>query len=330
MRLWIAGVGVLIGSVILVLSLRGLKESGQVAYHNNPFALKMSAYGTLLARLGQKNLDRAWHNGAVASELARQEHKEGDGHDHGDEGKKEEDGGTHDEGHEGHEGHDQGKKDEESPQHDHEFEQLEEKSPIGSALDFLVDLDAERFRRTSPFALSESHKKAIALDIEKLLLRSYNMDPTDYGVYNSYYHFLTLHAMRGTPEARKHARKISEHTFRLVQRENVDPMPWLTAAEAVLNQFLMEQQDLAREKPEAIKKSLSKVKLPKEVLMRYRDQMGYCLSRYGALRDLAVKEGRWLIVPQERRDEAENRAYTAGKLFEQFDAMLKRQNKPAL
>ncbi len=321
MKYWMAGLALVIGAVLAVWALHDLKESGKARYHNNAFALKLSGYGTLLARLGQKNLDRAWHNGAVAGELSKHEHKEGD--DHGDQkglDKEGKGGKLHEENEDEHD-HVEGDDDHGDQKGGGGTEKIE------GALEFLVDLDAQRFRRTSLFSLSEEHRRAIALDIEKLLLRSYNMDPTDYGVYNSYFHFLVWHEMRGTPEARKHADAISEHTFRLALRETDSPMPWLTAAEAVLNQFLLAQQDLWRANPELVKKKSSAIQLPADDLIRYRDRMARCLDQYGKLKEKAIKEGWWSTISKDRRDEADDRAFTAGKMYEQFDAILKRSEK---
>jgi len=321
--LFIAG-SILIGSLLVVWALRDLKESGNTAYHNNPFGLKLSGYGTILARLSQRNLDRAFHNGVVANESSKRVKGEDDGDDHGEEGEHGEEGGH---GEKSEEKHEEDNDPAHEHDHNHETEDKGNESFIEPALNFLVNLDAERFRRTSPFTISDTHQKAITLDIEKLLLRSYNMDPTDFGVYSSYFHFLTLHEMRGDPEAIKHALKISKNTIKLVQREVIDPMPWLTAATAVLDQFLMAQAELRKQNLILKKQGLTEKQLPEKNLISYRDGMGFCLNRYGTLRDLAVKEGRWSVIPQDRRDEAEDRAYTAIKMHEQFDAMIKRQKK---
>ncbi|MFK5924047.1 MAG: hypothetical protein QM496_17865, partial [Verrucomicrobiota bacterium] len=60
-----------LGGLIAVGGFLNLKKSGLSAYHQNAFALKQSGYGMTLARLGQMNLDRAWHYGAVASESSQ-------------------------------------------------------------------------------------------------------------------------------------------------------------------------------------------------------------------------------------------------------------------
>jgi len=298
MRKWAAVAGMGAGVLVAALALHSLRNSGNqkngdAAYHRNPFALNQSGYGTMLARLGQKNLDRAWHFGAVASELG---HREGAdehaGHNHG-EGEHSGEGSQHQEG----------------------------ESFVGIALDFLVDLDAERFRRTSRIPLSVAHQKAIADDIEKMMLRAYNMAPTDYGAYDAYFHFLMYHDLRRTPEDRKRAYRMSDYTIQAAGREKLDPMPWLTAAVATLNQFFMDEKQYLQEQEDG------KAELPEDMLVKYRDRMGYCLGRYQKLRQEAIQAGRWEKVPEDRRVEADERARLGGRMMEQFQAMIDRQGE---
>lgn len=293
-RLAIAGIAIGgLVSVVMFLVLRKT-EGAEVAYHRNPFSLKQSGYGTVLARLGQRNLDRAWHYGAVASELSsRGSAEEHAGHNHGD-------GGDED--------------------HPHGVEEAGgERGAF--ALEFLVDLDAERFRRTSFGSWSEQQQRAISNDIESILLGGYDMDPTDYGVYNAYFHFLMYHEMRGEAEDRKRAYNISEHTLLAVSRDNEDPMPWLTASTATLNQFFIHLADFRKEEGD------SKATLPTDVLIKYQDRMKYCLGHYYKLQDEAVQAGRWEKVPGDRRKEADERARLGVKMLEQFQAMIDRKEK---
>lgn len=285
--------GVAMGTLVAVLVLRNLRESGDASYHRNPFALNQSGYGAMLARLGQKNLNRAWHFGAVASELShRGETDEHAGHNHGDKGHGEV-----------------------------EHHRQEGAGFVDPALDFFVDLDAERFRRTSRIPLSEAHQRAIAEDIEKMMLRAYNMAPTDFAAYDAYFHFLMYHDLRRTLEDRKHAYQMSEYTLQVASKETEDPMPWLTASTATLNQFFIHQQDYQREKDDL------KAYLPADVLVKYQDRMKYCLGHYQKLREEAVKAGRWQEVSAERREEADERARLGLEMLKQFQMMMERQEK---
>ncbi len=298
-----AAVGAMVAGLLLAgLAFSQLRQQGLAGYHRNPFALNRSGFGTMLARLGQKNLDRAWHFGAVASELSqRGEQDEHAGHDHGEVDE-----------HAGHD-HGEGGHGEEGDQHG------EGESLVEPALDFLVDLDAERFRRTSGIPLSAEHQKAIADDIEKMMLRAYNMAPTDYGAYDAYFHFLMYHELRRTEEDRKRAYRMSEFTLQAVFKEKEDPMPWLTGSTATLNQFFIHQQDYRVEKDDL------EAVLPADVLAKYQDRMRYCLGHYFKLREEAVEAGRWQQVAEERRQEVEERARLGMRMLEQFQAMMDRE-----
>jgi len=287
---------IVIGSGISVWMFLSLQKSGATAYHENIFALNQSGYGTVLARLGQTNLNRAWHFGAAVSELSHRG------------GEDEHAGHNHAEG----EGHGRG-----SAEH--------EGGIIGRLIDipmdFLVDLDAERYRRTSWIPLSKTQKQALAGDIEKMMLRGYNMDPTDYGAYDAYFHFLMYHELRGTHEDRERASRMSEYTIQAVFRGKVDAIPWLTAATATLNQFFLHLWRYQREIGD------NSVKLPADELVKYQSRMGLCLGNYFKLRDEAIAAKRWEKISGERRQEADERARLALKMMEQFQGMIDRQEE---
>ncbi len=295
---WVAIAGIMIGTLLAVVAYRDLSGQHLAKTYMDPFALRQSGYGTMLARLGQNNLERAWHYGMMANEISQK--RGGDKSAGGEDVKP----GKGEVGHEG---------------HNHEDKTASRGEIGGGALEFLVRLDAERFARTNKVPLSKALEKSIAADIEKLLLRSYNMDPTDYGVYDTYYHFLLYHQFRGTPKARKHAYQISENTIQVVFRDKLDPLPWLTAAAATVNQFFIHMYDYRRETGD------ESAVLSDDVLVKYRDRMRYCLAFYIKLRDQSIQTGRWKRVSEERVAEAEGRARMSFKMLEQFDAMIKRR-----
>lgn len=292
--------GLVIGEMAAALLFLNLRSSGHADYHRNPFALNQSGYGTMLARLGQTNLDRAWHYGAVAGELGKH-HDGGEGQEGGDE----------------HAGHNHGSGD----GHPREVLRHDDGAIIGPAMDFLVDLDSERFRRTSWFPPSREYEEAVARDIEKMMLRAYNMDPTDFGAYDAYFHFMVYHKMRGTPEDRKKASQMSEYTIQTVFREKVDPMPWLTASAATLNQFFLHQGRYHQETED------ENADLPAEVLKKYQDRMKFCLGNYVKLKKEATEAGRWNRVSEDRRKEAEERARLNLRMMAQFQLMIDKQEK---
>lgn len=192
-----------------------------------------------------------------------------------------------------------------------------EKSSDGlllAAKDWLQDMTAARYDRTSPFAVSEMHQKAIAADIENMLLRAYKMDPTDFGVYNAYFIFLTIHELRATPAARDHARLVSRMTMLEAEKEEVDPQPWLTASMALLNLFFMEQEDYRDKKEE----------LPVAMIEEFKQRMDYYLQRFAIARDHAKADGRWDLISEARRDAMAERERFARMSSQQFDVLIAR------
>ena len=188
---------------------------------------------------------------------------------------------------------------------------------IASAKGFLVDLKNARYERTNPNSISEAHKLQVAGEIEQMLMRSYQMDPTNYGVYNAYYLFLTIHELGATPAAIEQARKISHHTIARAQKEKVAPAPWLTADMALLNLFLLDQQDWNKKGIEP----------PIEKLREYRNFSAYCKQNFAVLKQRAIADGRWQTISQDKRDEMDEHQQFASKTFEQFDVMIARQSE---
>ncbi len=211
--------------------------------------------------------------------------------------------------------------------HEHDHEHLAEAGAgesgfddglLAHAKDWLQDLTAASYERTSPFAVSEAHQKAIAADIEKMLLRAYKMDPTDFGVYNGYFLFLTVHEFRATPVSREHAKMVSRMTMMEAEKEEVDPQPWQTASMALLNLFFLEQQDY-EEKGETP---------PVAMLEEFKQRMDYYQHRFRLARERAKAEGRWDLISEARRDAMEERERFALIAGQQFDVMIARAESP--
>lgn len=293
------------GLVLAGLGFAGLKrtENG-LKYHQNPFAIQQSGYGKTLARLSQNTIDVVWHLGIEqVNPLDHDHHEEEHGHaeapaaggDHGD-----------------HADHDHG---------DHADHSADAAKPaaaapgwVAEAREWMHDLGIARYNRNSPFAVTRAHQQAVAADIEKMLLRSYKMDPTDYGVYNGYFLFLTIHEFGGTPAKREHARTISRMTIAEAMKESTDPQPWLTAAMAIMNLFFMEQEDLRKKGQEP----------PVAMLEEFSQRMDYTLHRFNVLREEAKVAGRWETISEERRESMRERERFARMAGEQFTAMLAR------
>ncbi len=96
--------------------------------------------------------------------------------------------------------------------------------------------------RTNPNSLNERHLATVYHDIEELLLRSFKMDPTHYGAYDSYHLFLTTYDFGGEPHAKEQAVRIANVAIAAASRRTEDPEPWLTAATAGMNLYLMDSR----------------------------------------------------------------------------------------
>lgn len=189
---------------------------------------------------------------------------------------------------------------------------------LADSVDWLHDLSFKRYDRTNPHSISERHKLAITQDIADMMLRGYKMDPTDYGVYDGYFLFLTIHEFGGTPEMKEHARLVSRITVDAARDELEDPQPWLTAAGALLNLYFLDQADLKAKGQEA----------PVKMIEDYRQHMAYLLNQYAVVREKAKAEGRWEAISEARRDAMRDRERFAVMAAKQFDAMLARANAP--
>lgn len=316
------------GLILAAAGLTGLTRNQEDAlrHERNPFALQGSGYGKLLARLSQDTIDKVWHIGVEQVNPAHHDHDHGEcNHEHGhcDHDHDHDHQSDHDHGHDhgladgdheragdGHE-HD-------DPAHGHESERASlaagEAGLIPAAKDWLSELKDVRYERTNPKSMTEAHRLTVAADIENMLLRGYRMDPTDYGVYNGYFLFLTIHKLRATPRARDHARAVSRNTIACAAKEDTDPAPWMTGAMAVLNLFFLDLEDYRARNEEP----------PAGMVREYRQQMAHCLRQFGVLREKSIHEKRWLEIPLEQRVAMTEREQFARKTYEQFDAMLAR------
>ena len=299
-----------------------LRGNGGLRHSQNPLAIQRSGYGMILARLSQNTVNRVWHYGLEGP--AGHHHKPGDDdcelcappHHQG------QGGGNPDSAPDGNSGGN-------SLPPDHLVSvaglpvtpaTAKETGIVESALSQLLDLKKAGYARTNPEGLSQAHRRKVASDIEKVLLRSYQMDPTDYGVYNAYYLFLTIHDLCATPAAERQAKKVAGLTIGAAMGETESPFPWLTAASALLDQFLSDQQ-IAREtgKP-----------LSRTAVQDYSAKMAHCLAQFKAVREKAIAERRWQSIGAERTEGADERLRFLERTSEQFAAILARTNQHGL
>ena len=146
---------------------------------------------------------------------------------------------------------------------------------IESTHTFLAGLNNAKNNRTNRYALTERHKKHTAREIEMTLSRSYRMDPTNYGVYNALYLFLTTHnLMGGSEKAKQKAELISRVTISEANGEKENPEVWLTAASAALNMFFADQGE----------KKLAETEFTEDELEHHKRTLGGCLNNFEVLK----------------------------------------------
>lgn len=278
---WLAAT--LIGAIVTSLSLADLRSSGKLKHDGNHLAIYGSAYGRLLARLSETTVDRVWHLGVeqiVPHNI--------DGSLHGG---------------------------------NLLAEELEPASPniLGQpAIDHLKEwftgMRVAKYSRTNPYSLSDNHLFTVKKEVEEMLLRSFKMDPGHYGAYNSYHLFLTTHEFGGDEKSRDHAVKVANAALATIASEQEDPEPWLTAASAAMNLYLLETEYHME----------SGTDIPLHILKEYRAKIGNCLSMFEQLKERAELNGNWDNLSSARQVEIIHRYRFANRTYKQFDAMIAR------
>ena len=283
---WIATVSV--GVILCTVSMSSLLPEGKLRHDGNHMALYGSAYGRLLARLSETTVDRVWHLGV--EQIVP----------HNIDGSAAQGGGS-------------------VPI---DLEEGSPKAPAKPGLEHMKDwfygMRVAKYTRTNPYSLNETHLANVKKDVEKLLLKSYKMDPGHYGTYNSYHLFLTTHDFGGNELSRKHAVNVANMTLGAIYHEKEDPEPWLTAASAAMNLYLLETAELSQAGKD----------IPLDTLKEYRSKIGFCLNRFQDLQTQAEDNGNWDNLSTERQIEIIQRYRFASRTFKQFDAMIARAENP--
>lgn len=283
----------------LVLAVTGIgsldRPESPLRHDRNPFAIQGSGYGKLLARLSETTIDRVWHLGVeeiVPHYMSGVAHGESDPH--------------HDDAH--------GVADHQDDKAPVKPKTPEDSNPIKQGKRWIQDRVIAQYHRTNPHSLNESHRATVYRDIEQMLLRSFKLDPTHYGAYDSYHLFLTTTDLGGTPEARDQATRVANASIVAAFKEEEDPEPWLTAAAAGMNLYLMDAGPyMQRGEP-----------IPLEILREYREKIGFCLHRFDEIQMAAEKAGNWQLLSTERQMEISERSLFAKRTFKQFDALIAR------
>lgn len=97
-------------------------------------------------------------------------------------------------------------------------------------------------------------------------------------------------------------------------REDEDPEPWLTAATAATNLFILESEPY----------TLAGEPIPLEILRYHRDLIAHCIERFQTLQRRSEEEGNWDRLSFERQFEIGSRARFTERTFEQFDVLIAR------
>ena len=186
-----------------------LGASGAFDFEPNPLGIHRSPYGSTIAMALQSPIDRDWHGVLEVHGIA----------DHGGHDDCEHD---HDCGHAG-------------CGHDHDETAETETAPLVDRLEGLV---AER---TNPLPPTPAHQLYIRRQIDRKLRFAYQLDPSHYGNYNAYHHFLIDGQAEMTDadrsERQAFAERLATQTIRYCLAENADPRPALTAASAAYNRL---------------------------------------------------------------------------------------------
>ncbi|MCB1206694.1 MAG: hypothetical protein KDN18_20720 [Verrucomicrobiae bacterium] len=274
-----------------------IRPGNPLPSNQNPMALQGSAYGKLLARLSETTIDRVWHLGVeeiVPHYMTGIAHGESESDHHDDR-----------------EAHSSPKPGASSASI---AKAAESSNPIRTGKKWIQARVIAQHHRTNPNSLSESHKATVYHDVERMLLRSFKLDPTHYGAYDSYHLFLTTQDFGGSPEAKEQATKVANAAIGAAFQENEDPEPWLTAAAAGMNLYLLEAGP-HMQRGESI---------PLELLREYQQKIGYCLSRFDELQKSSEEAGNWDNLSTERQMEISERSLFAKRTFKQFDALIAR------
>jgi len=257
-----------------------LRDRGGLDMTPNIASIGMSPYGKTLALVVQGPIDAYWHVGE-------------DDHDHE---------------------HEAGEADcpecAEKKQAEHQA-QASEGPVLVRAKAFVEELTHCAQARNNPHGQTEAHKRYLRRQIENKLSSAYWLDPSNYANYNAYHLFLTESALGTREHSLADVLALCDQTRAYVEREKINPEPWLTAASALLAK--MELVFLHRNTmPEA-----------RETMARSIDDMGFCLNRYVFLRDCQVAAQRWTEVSEPRREVMEQRHQMLDRLLEAQKTILK-------
>ena len=186
-----------------------------------------------------------------------------------------------------------------------------EDSLRGSILSRIDAWKAAYYTRTNPYGSSKIHRTFIMGETEKRLRLSYEMDPSNFAAYGSYFLFLSeaLSTLQeeGQQEqlqarAAQAALGLSSHTIRVCLSRKDEPPALLTAA-AAAHDYLQTRYSQGGEGAMA-------------EVYQFLQVQDECLRDYRRLKERMIAEGTWERFPEMRRQEMDVQEYLLNKLYE--------------
>ena len=290
-----------------------LKSDGLLEFEPNVLSLKGSPFGRTVAVAMRGPVDTYWNaggshehceHGCSGSGCTHASH--GHGEDHSD----------------GHEDEAQGGQDllnSTRSMANMEVIMPPQDSVRGKVLGQIDDWKAAYYGRTNPYGSSKVHKTFIMGETEKKLRLSYEMDPSNFAAYGSYFLFMSeaLSTLKKEGEeemvqqqAVAAALALSQHTVRYCLALKDEPPAMLTAA-AAAHDYLQTRYTAGGSDamPEII-----------QFLQIQHD----CLEGFRVTRAQMVEDGTWERFPAMRREEMDVQSYLLGKLLEGNMQMIQR------
>jgi hypothetical protein len=254
-----------------------LAEGGQFDYRPNPLGLKESPYGQVIALAVQGEIDSDWHGADIAGNghICTE-----CGHDHGAQGDA---------------------NCTETPQ---------ERGAEPKTL--IAKLEQATSERTNGRPPTPGHKFYLRRQVEDRLRMAWELDPSNYGNYNSYQLFLTEPSVGTRPVLTDTVKKVAERTIKYCLEETSDPRPALTAASAAGN--ILELMFIHREEEHyTIDQMRSLLKL-----------MDYSISKHHDLKSRWMQSGDLERLSPARIEEMETRLAFVEHMREASDKTIQR------
>ena len=236
-----------------------LADAGEFDYRPNPLGLKKSPYGQVIALAVQGEIDSDWHGidiGGIAHVCTEC------GHDHGASGDANCPGET-------------------------KTQQDEPKTLIAK-------LEKATSERTNARPATPGHKFYLRRQVEDRLRMAWELDPSNYGNYNSYQLFLTEPSVGTRPVITAEVVEVARKTIEYCLREGEsDPRPALTAASAagnILELMFLHQQDFTIDQ-----------------MREHLKVVDYAISRHNELKARWIQSGDLERLSNARIEEMETR-----------------------